>query len=175
MSTIDRPLETSVAVPTAAPPRRRYGLLLVVALFALVLGTAVGWVARGSDGDPEAMVAGGGSLTDRQEQMVAVASDLTAAWQAGDGAAVVALMTPTGTFQLFGTDTVYRADDGTLAAYVESDQVSSLEMLTPYLVYGDTVMAVFTVATSPALSALTFTSDGDVLVATHVLHNVFGS
>ena len=66
-----------------------------------------------TDPEPTAVVAGGGDLTERQDQMLTVLDDSIQAWHDGDSAGVAAFFTPTGKGDYLGTE--YPISDGSLA------------------------------------------------------------
>lgn len=157
--------EVTEKAPVRAATRRTWWLLAAVAVLALAAGLVIGRATAPSD-EP-AYLAGGGALSDRQEQMLDVLDEVELAWRAGDAEAVAAAFVPTGS-ATFG-DVTYRIDDGTLATYVTGGDWSSLTVLEPVLVDGNTVTFHYTVNGTHYLGSVEFTGTGDVL-AVHQDH-----
>ena len=169
MTTIERTREDTRAVP--APPSSRgmrMALLAVVAVLALVLGGVAGWMLRGADDPGDVVLAGDGELTARQEQMIDVIREAEAAWQSNDVDAILGVYAPDATYEAF--DTVYRMDDGSFAAYIEGGSWSSLEVYAPVLVRGNTALTFHRFGGQSYSESMTFTSAGDLLVTSHVIH-----
>jgi hypothetical protein len=139
MKTIER--DTTYEVTENAPVRprthRTWWLLAAVAVLALGAGVVIGRATAPSD--ESAYLAGGGALSDRQEQMLDVLDEAEQGWRAGDGDAVTATFVPTGT--MTWGDRSYRVDDGTLAAFVTGGDWSTLTILEPVLVDGSVDIA----------------------------------
>gem|GEM_PF-6501399 len=163
MSTMTMPV-----VETGPPRTRRpWWVLVAVAAVSVALGAVGGWWAAGEAGDDESpvVVAGGAPTTQRQEQMADLLDDYMAAWRSGDGEAVAAFYAPGGEFvvaSLVGTE-VMRADDGSLAAYVEQGSWASKVHLTPVLVHGDSLTCFYSYA-GTRVATVDFTSSGEVLI-----------
>lgn len=145
---------------------RRWWLLGAVAAVALALGAVGGWIAA-SDAEPTAMVAGGGELTERQDQMAAVLDDFTQAWHAGDGAEVTGFFAPSGTATYLGTE--YLVSDGSLAQFVESASWESLDILEPSLIDGNKVAFFHRYRGLPYMDVIEFTASGELLIASHTI------
>lgn len=166
MTTLERPHGVSDAPPTAAPQHsRRWVFLVVVGVLALVLGGAIGYIARGDDGTPDIVAAGADDLTARQEQMIDFLDDYEAAWQAGDADGVTAMFVADGTFGAL--DDELRVDDGTLAMYIENTSFTSLDVMRPALVNGDEMVTFHRFGGRTYVEVLTFTSDGELLLVSH--------
>ena len=148
---------------------RRTGMLVLVAVLALILGAVGGWFARGSDGDSAILLAGEGDLTERQEQMVDVYEEAEAAWRAGDGEAVAALFTDNGSGRFLGA--TYRVDDGSLGRYVESGMWNSLDVLEPVLVKGNTMLNFHTYRGDTYTNVVEFTAQGELLMVSHTINS----
>ena len=149
--------------PMHEATRRTWWRLAAVAVLALAAGLVVGrWTAPS---DEPAYLAGGGALSDRQEQMVDVVDEIEQAWRSGDAEAVSAAFVPAG-YATYGGET-YRIDDGTLATYVTGGDWSSLTVLEPVLVDGNTVTFSYTVNGTHYLGSVEFTETGDVLAVHH--------
>ena len=164
-----REREEAHATP-AEPSRQGWNSALVATgvVLALAAGFLIGFLLWGTDGDStDPIVAGGGELTARQEQMVEVYDDYVAAWKSGDSDAITALFTPNGTFEIFGT--TYRVEDGTLASYVERMPVPTIEMLQPLLVHRDTILDFHRLGGSNREDVVQFTRTGEVLITSHVV------
>jgi hypothetical protein len=65
---------------------------------------------------------------------------------------------------------VYRADDGSLANHIEAGSWSSLEVYEPMLVRGNEVFTFHRYGGVDHSETFTFTSTGEVLVTSHVIH-----
>ena len=164
MKTMER--NTTNEVTEKAPVRaatRRTWWLVAAAVVALAAGLVIGRATAPSDAS--AYLAGGGALSDRQEQMLDVLDEVELAWRAGDAEAVSAAFVPTGS----ATDgnASYRIDDGTLATYVTGGDWSSLTVLEPVLVDGNNVTFYYTVNGTSYLGSVVFTGTGDVLAVHH--------
>ena len=148
---------------------RRTGMLVLVAVLALILGAVGGWFARGSDGESTILLAGEGELTERQAQMVDVYEEAEAAWHAGDGEAVAALFTDNGYGRFLGT--TYQVDDGSVERYVESGTWNSLDVLEPVLVNGNTMLNFHIYAGSTYTNVIEFTAEGELLIVSHTINS----
>lgn len=171
MTTLERPQEETRAPITEAPVQRpsRLPLTAILAVLALALGGIVGWIVRGDGaGEPDILLAGDGDISARQEQMLDVVRDRAQAWKDGDVDAVLAGFTPTGTFEAFGN--VYRVDDGSLAAYVETGTWTSLEVQEPVLVRGNELFTFHRYGGGNYSELFTFTETGELLITSHVIH-----
>lgn len=147
----------------AAPPRRRGRVLVaLIALVALVWAAFIGWTLGNSESESDVYVIGGGELTERQEEMVRVADEFDTALRDGDGAALLALYVPQGVLTV-PHEPDYRADDGTLAEFMENRTRESLVSFPPTLVMGDSVLRYGSYAGEHA-TLIRFTSSGDVLI-----------
>lgn len=144
------------------------GLVAAMVALGMAAGLFVGFLLWGTGGDStDPIVAGGGELTARQEQMVDMIDDYLAAWKAGDGEAAVALFTADGTMTWGRYD--YRVVDGTLASLVERMPTPSLELLEPFIVEGNTVFSYQRLLGSTAEDIFEFTSTGDLAIRRHLL------
>lgn len=159
------------ATSRQASTGRPIGILVLVAVLALILGLVGGWFARGSDGDAEILLAGQGELTERQEQMLDLVRDYEAAWHSGDGEAVAAFYTDRGFADMGGT--IYRVDDGGLQGFVDSSTWASLDVLEPMLVKGDTVLNFHSYTGGTYVNVTEFTNEGELLIVTHTVSSVF--
>lgn len=166
----DRQEELRTTSPPATNHSTRRGLVLVlVAVLALVLGGVGGWMIRGDDASTsDVVLAGGGDLTARQEQMLDLVRDAEEAWQAGDVDAVLAMFAPNGRFEAF--DAVYRVSDGSLASYIERGEWGSLGVYEPVLVRDDTMLTFHEFGGRLYSEEFTFTPDGELLIVSHVIH-----
>jgi hypothetical protein len=161
MKTIERntTYELTEKAPVRAATRRTWWLLAAVAVLALAAGLFVGrWTAPS---DEPAYLAGGGALSDRQEQMLDVLDEAVLGWRAGDPEAVAATFVPTGYATYAGQS--YRIDDGTLATFVTGGDWSSLTVLEPVLVDGNTLTFYYEISGVHYLGSVEFTGTGDVL------------
>ncbi|MFW2381707.1 MAG: nuclear transport factor 2 family protein [Acidimicrobiales bacterium] len=157
--------------PVSEAPTRRglsKGLVAMMVVLGMAAGLFVGFLLWGNDGDrTDPIVAGGGDLTARQEQMVEVQGDYVDAWIKGDGAAAAALFTPDGRIEFWGKE--YRVDDGTLESYVDRMPARTLKVLEPMVIEGDTILSFHTLGASTREDNLQFTRTGEVLIRSHVL------
>lgn len=164
MKTIERP--DAAKVSTVA--NRPWWTLGLVALVALVIGLAGGWLARGSDGDPDAVTVGGVELTDRQADMVDIVSgDYIDAWHAGDGEAVAAFFTDNGQAEFLGT-TIPVAGGG-VADYVDRGSWASLTPHQPVLVFENTVVSYHDYMNSTYVNSIDFTASGELKIVSHTI------
>jgi hypothetical protein len=146
----------------AAPPRRNRVLVVLITVVAVVLAAFIGWTIGGSESEPDVYVIGGGELTERQEEMVRVADEFDAALRDGDGEALLALFVPQGVLSVPG-EPAYRADNGTLAEFMENRTRESLVSFPPTLVMGDSVLRYGSYDGEHA-TLTRFTPSGDVLI-----------
>ena len=150
--------QSSVAVT----PRRRRVPVVLIALVALVLSALIGWTLGRPDSEREVYVIGGGSLTERQEEMIRVADEFDAALRDGDGEALLALYVPQGLLTVPGEPDL-RADDGTLAQFMQNRTRPSLVSFPPTLVMDDSVLRYGSYDGEHA-TLIRFASNGDVLI-----------
>lgn len=144
------------------------GLVAMMVVLGMAAGLFVGFLLWGNDGDgTDPIVAGGGELTARQEQMVEVYDDYIEAWRNGDGAAAAALFTPDGRIEFWGTE--YRIDDGTLESYVDRMRAPVPRTLEPLVIEGETILGFHTLGASTREDNMQFTRTGEVLIRSHVL------
>jgi hypothetical protein len=170
MKVIERPTETLTPRPAVAASKRPW-FVVALAVLALVVGGAIGWFVRGGEDDPDAMLVGGGSLSDRQQQMVDLVETYDDGWVAGDPDEVLSYFTADGVFVASGQE--YRVDDGTFADVIDFVGFSSLERLRPILVQDDQVFFVSELQGVPTLNALTFTTEGELLIARHDAFDIY--
>lgn len=142
----------------------------MIALAALLLGALGGWWVTRDDGSPApaAVAAGNTELTDRQEDMVAMARDYMAAWQANDAEQVLGFLTPYASFVPVPAGVKYAVADGSLQAYVESADWSNLQVVDPILVNDYELTVVSTLSGSQYTNLLRFTSSGELQVMLHM-------
>lgn len=163
MKTLERPVEAPQA-PTIE--RRRFWILALVALVALALGALGGWVLRGDSGsDATAVVAGGGELTPRQEEMLAVYDDAVAAARANDVETSRTLFSPTAEVQWLGESMTF--DE--YLRNIEVESWSTLDYLEPVLVNGNELVAMHRYSGGLYGDVFEFTTDGDVLITRFVI------
>lgn len=168
MKTAERTIERPrVERPAAPDTGRRLPLAPILAVVALLLGVFGGFLLWGTDDtNPTALATGGADLTARQEQMVDLVEDAEAAWQVGDGDAVAAMFTEDGVLTVLGRD--YPVDGGALADFVDSGPFTSLDMLDPFLVSDNLMLAFHTYGAWGTLhDAFEFTTSGEVLFTSH--------
>jgi hypothetical protein len=146
---------------------RRWVVTALIAVLALLVGGAVGWMAHGDAATASMVSAGETELTPRQEQMAAFMDDYREAWRAGDGAAVTAMYVPEGTFN--GLGTTHRVDDGTLAGFVQLGGWDGLTELHPGLARGSVVLNFHSLDADTYQNVLTFTESGELLLVDHTI------
>lgn len=146
----------------AAPPRRRRVVVGLVAVAALLAAALVGRALGNSERDPDVYVIGGGALTERQAEMVRVADEFDTALRDGDGPALLGLFVAQGVLTV-PHEPAFRADDGSLAEFMENRTRDSLVSFPPTLVMGDSVLRYGSYAGDHA-TVMRFTTSGDVLI-----------
>ena len=117
--------------------------------------------------NPAVVVAGGAALTERQAEMVTVAEQFIAAWQANDGEGVASVMTADGYVVMPGENLTLLVSDGTLQQRVESVAAySTLHTLDPMFVHQDWIAVAGRIDSMNLdwLIVLEFTSSGDVKI-----------
>jgi hypothetical protein len=168
MTTVKTAPEVRSGTATTTPARRIPVVGSVLALLvALLVGGMTGWFVRGGvDDSRDLVVAGQTQLTDRQADIADFMREYEAAWQQGDGDAVVSMFTPGGTATFLGT--TYRVDDGSLAEYVDSGNWASLDVLEPILVGGGNQAVSFhTFNGATYVNIVQFTGQGELLLVGH--------
>ena len=159
--------------PTTKPTKtgdRRSLILVFVAVIALGLGMFGGWMIWGSTDNPDGVVVvGGGELTQRQEEMVDMLDEYGVAYLGNDGAAVVEMYAENGTLSGLGNP-VLHANDGTLEEFVNEfsfpDGPFDPE---PVVVHENTVRFAHEYAGRTYFDIVTFTSMGELHIASHVM------
>lgn len=145
---------------------------VVAVVAALLLGLLAGYVLYDSDETsvPAAMAVDGDELTDRQEEMLELLDDYSAAWRAGDGEAAEAMFTSNGVLT-YGKD--YLASDGGLAAFIDAIPTPRLEMLEPVLLSGSTMISFHELTPEGATrqNLMEFTATGEVRLIKHEITN----
>lgn len=160
--------KTNGRVPARVRPQRSSTTLMaMLAAFALVAGLVGGYFLRGTDSVDDVVLVGGGQMTDRQEEIVALFEDYTDAWLQGDGEAVAAMFVDNGTATILGT--TYRIDDGTLAGYVDRDPVPDLDIMEPSIMHDNTLVDFHEVPMGEYINIMRFTATGDVQIVSHVI------
>lgn len=163
MQTMTRPVETTPPVIT----HRRSYVWPIVVVVALLLGLVGGWFIKAAmEDDPTTVVVGGGGLTARQEEMVDVAEEYLLAWQEGETADALALMTATAVMKTDADDPL-RVDDGSLEAAIDGSAWTTLDLFDPMLIDGNTITQVGVYGGVRFTNVLEFTATGDVLIAEH--------
>ncbi len=162
MTTLD---QTSMDRTTRSAHRTRWVATALIAVLALLVGGAVGWMANGDAATGSMVAAGETELSPRQEQMAAFMGDYEEAWKAGDAAAVTAMFVPEGTFT--GLGSTYRADDGTLAGFVEFGDWGGLTEFDPDLVRGSVVLRFHSLGGDTYQNVMKFTESGELLLINH--------
>lgn len=175
---------SDVGAPASTAPRSpRRWLLPLVAVTALALGGATGWMLADDDlddparaGDAGAAVTvGGAPLTDRQQEMVRVATDYGAAWRSTQVDAVVDLFAPNGQIESILYDDVFGIGDGALAdrvrAAMNAFDLTALEPVAPALVDENRLYWVSTSNGNTFSTLLVFTETGPVEIVRHISLN----
>jgi len=154
---------------TVSAPGRGWSSALVAALvaIAMIAGGLVGFIVWGTEDD--AIVAGGGSLTARQQEMVELYHDYVEAWQEGDGEAAAEMFTEDGYISLLGTE--YRRDDGSIERVIELRPVPTLETLEPAVVARNTLFNYHEYLAGTFQNVMQFTTSGEVAIISHTLTN----
>lgn len=157
IETTDHPAQETESTNGSERRRSRPLILVLIAVMALGLGAVGGWMLHGSEDDPAAFVAGGGELTQRQEEMLDMFYEYNDAVLANDGAAVVGMMTSSGTWS--GDWTEARASDGSLEELVNNFPFTQL-FIEPILVDGNKLLYAKVYRGVSGYDAVTFTTDG---------------
>jgi hypothetical protein len=148
----------------------------LTAVAALLLGLVVGFLLwGGSEGQPAVVTRNGVELTQRQVEMVDVAEQYVAAWQANDGDALTSFMTPDATFSHADLNDEYTVADGSLQTLVSRTAVySTMQLDEPMLVDGDHLVLVGRIDSMNLefLSVIDFTSDDPPLIESEVVYFV---
>lgn len=166
MKTMERPREEVHARMTPTRARIGWGMAGFIAVLALLLGTLGSWAIFGRD-DPTAIAAGGGGLTDRQQEMVEVFEDYRTAWNTNDSARALSVMTPNAFVTFEGT--VWSVEDGMLARQIDSGLYDNLTHLEPVLVERNTIASFHRDGGLEAVNVFEFTSSGEVLITQHTI------
>lgn len=117
-------------------------------------------------------VVGGGPLTERQQEMVAlVTGPWIEAWKEADGEAVVAFCTPDAVFHdIEGDDgEVLTPTDGTLESFASG--WAGIDLRTGMRVHGDRMAVVLGLDGTDVGAVLDFTGSGEVLMESNALYN----
>lgn len=146
---------------------RFWVVVLLAAVLSLLIGGFAGWALHGDTESGATVLAGGGQMTDRQEQFGDFLADYEQAWQSGDGDAIMAMFSPQGSFTALG-ETYYVAD-GSLAEYLDANAFPELDVLKPWLVQGDEVLSFHSVDLGRFYEHVTLTADGEILVLSHTI------
>ncbi len=168
-------MEPVVQEPTRSPSTRTWPWLVAVAV-ALLLGLFGGWLWwGGSDGQPAVVTRNGAEPTERQMQMVDVTKQYVAAWQANDGDAAAAFMTPSATFSHPELNDEYLLADGSFQRRVsETAAYSSMKIHEPMLIDGDHLVLLGRIDSMDLefLSVIDFTSAEEPLIQSEVVYFV---
>lgn len=116
------------------------------------------------------IVVGGGPLTPRQEDMVAmVAGPWADAWRSADAAAVGAMFTEDGVMYDIDGDRVLNVSDGTIEAFAR--RWAGLSHLSGMLVHDDRVVVVVQLAGREVGAIIDFTETGELLVESNAMYD----
>lgn len=140
-------------------------VVLLAAVLALVVGGLAGWALRGDAEIGMTVLAGGGEMTDRQEQIGDFLADYEQAWQDGDTDAIMAMFAPAGTYSALGQ--TYYVADGSLADYAATYSFPDLDVFEPWLVSGNEALSFHSVGMGTFYEHVTLTGDGEILVLSH--------
>jgi len=166
MTTLNTPHEAQSSAPGGRRASPSWAGLILGLLVALVVGGLGGWLARGATDDASAYVAGGGALTERQEQMVDLIQDSGEAWATGDAQALEGMFADDGTFTVF--DVTYRMDDGSLQAYMDETSFPGLKLYGPIVVRGNQAVMFHNYATFGDIAdVFEFTPEGELMIVSH--------
>lgn len=117
----------------------------------------------------DVVVVGGGSLTERQQEMVdLVTGPFMDAWTRGDGDAVAASFAPDAVMYDMEGGEVLSPADGTLQAFAAD--WSGIAARPGMLVHGDRVLFVVTLAGIDVGNVLEFTPSGELLIESHAMY-----
>jgi hypothetical protein len=138
-------------------------MVALAALLVLALGGLGGWWLKATTHhDPKTIGAGYVELTARQKQMSDTVEQLRVAVGEANGAAAVALFTPTGDWVTpVGT---YRVADGSLAAALTTKTPLAQTLAHPTVISGNTATFVSKAGSMTSVMVLQFTSSGDVKI-----------
>ena len=121
-------------------------------------------------GSTNVVVVGGGPLTERQEEMVAlVAGPLNEAWRAADGEAVAGFFVPDGVLYDFEGGEVLTVADGTVQAF--GSRWAGIEFLPEMLVHGDGLIAVVELGGREVGAVTDFTESGELLIESQAMYD----
>ncbi len=166
--TAQRPTDVAAA-PTDRKDRRPLFFVLL-AVLALALGALAGYALGSNRPSGERVgVAGGGELTDRQDEMVGMVDDYLAAMAVDDDAAILAMFQSNGEWTLFSE--TYLASDGTLEDYLRSNGARQIDVLEPMVI--DDYRAVFFDSWQGRtnVNVIEFSQIGDVQIAKYHVGN----
>lgn len=164
----------TTTVPQVAPaspgPRqssRSWVVVVLAAVVALAVGLLTGWALRAEQDPGATVLAGGGEMTQRQEDIGAFLADYEKAWQDGDVDTLLAMFAPEGSFEAFGV--TYFAADGSLAEFAETYPFPELDVFTPWLLNGSEALSFHSVNAGTFADHVTLTGQGEILVLSHIL------
>jgi hypothetical protein len=113
---------------------------------------------------PRYVVAGGGALTEWQQQMVEVVEGYVKAWQANDGDAAAAFMRPEAVVEYPQLGGTYLPSDGTLQARISGNPAyRTLRVVPPMTVHGNQIAlpGIVDSMSLPFTSIIQFTANGE--------------
>lgn len=180
MKTMERPVQERMPLADPHGTRRAWTYMIAAVIAAFALGLAGGWALFGGDDDevaePRAILAGGGEMTARQQDMVDMVDDFYDAMAVGDGLAVEAMFAMGGTLR-FGpfadgweSAIVLSAyDEGAIATFVEENAGTFSEpdmpRLRPPLVVDTNWVINYVDADGTSVDIFKFTASGDLAIA----------
>ena len=126
---------------------RPWWVVALVAVAALVVGVAMGYVLGNDGGDTaDPVTPGAVAVTERQDEMLALVDGFTDAWNALDVDASTEYMTPQATFHLPLTGLEYSVRDGSYQEMMAGlTEIGALIVDAPVYVAGDALIQVFQV------------------------------
>lgn len=134
------------------------------------LSTAEAQIVELESAATDVVVVGGGSLTERQQEMVdLVTGPYMDAWTRADGEAVAAFYEPDSVVYDIEGGEVLSPADGTLQAF--ATEWSGIAARPGLLVHGDRVLGVVSLAGIDVGYVLEFTPSGELLIESQAMYN----
>ena len=127
-------------------PTRPWWVVALIAVAALLVGAAFGYVLGNDGGDTaDPITPDGAALTERQEEMVALVDGYTEAWEVYDVDASIEYMTPQASLYYPVEGLEFTVRDGSYQRYMSGLNGEPLVVDVPRYVVGDAVIQVFQV------------------------------